>query len=201
MMNACPMKALSMSRIARLAALSLAALLAGCASPGGQDALVRVYDLGPAPAPSGAITGARIGQVRAAAPYDGTEMQYRLRYRDAAELMSFSQSRWAAPPAELIRKRFIRAAEPGPAAACLLELEVIEFEQVFSARDSSEASLELRVSLTLAATRLAEHNIRVARPGAGAGASQGAQAMAAAVDNAIAQVSALVGRQAGCKAR
>jgi cholesterol transport system auxiliary component len=185
------------------AMLLAAALLCGCGSPGGADALVKLYDFGPGPqtTSTGAGIAARLTQVRANAPFDGTDMQYRLNYRDSAELLSFSQSRWAAPPAELIRKRFIRVAEPAAGSACSVELEVLELSQVFSAPDTSEALLELRVVLSGASARLAERSIRVALPQAGTKAAQGAGVMARAVDSAIAQISAWVGQQAACKMR
>jgi cholesterol transport system auxiliary component len=181
----------------------LAAALLGCASPGGADAMVHVYDLGLAPqaVPAEARIAARIAQVRANAPFDGTEMQYRLSYRDSAELLSFSQSRWAAPPAELVRKRLIRSADPAPGNACSVDIEILEFSQVFSAPNGSEALLEMRVALAGGSARLAERSLRIALPQAGATASQGAVAMARAVENGIAQLAAWVGQQPACKMR
>ena len=183
-------------------AIGLAALLLGaCAAPGGQDALMRVYDLGLAPqsTPAAAVIAARIAQVRASAPFDGTDMHYRLAYRDGAELLAYSQSRWAAPPAKLIRKRLVRATAAATGAACTLEIEVLEFSQVYAAADASEALLELRATLAGSAARLAERSIRVALP-AGAGAAPGAGVMARVVDTATVQLAAWVGQHPGCKA-
>lgn len=180
---------------------ALAALLLGaCTTPGGSDALLRVYDLG-LTEPAAKPIGARIGQVRATAPFDSTDMQYRLAYRDAAELLSFSQSRWAATPAELVRKRFVRSVEPPPGARCTLDIEVNEFSQVFSARDKSDALVELRLVLSDASGRIAEHTVRVGLPGAGADAANGVAVMARATDESISRSAAWVGQQAACKAR
>ena len=188
-------------KLARLSHAVLATLLlAACAAPGGSDVPVRVYDLGLSE-PAARTVGARIGQVRATAPLDSTDMQYRLAYRDAAELLSFSQSRWAATPAELVRKRFVRSVEPAAGARCTLDIEVNEFSQVFSARDSSEALVELRLVLSDAAGRLAGHTVRVRLPGAGADAAHGVALMARATDESISRSAAWVGQQAACKAR
>jgi cholesterol transport system auxiliary component len=177
-----------------------ALLLAACALPGGSDALVRVYDLG-LTEPAARPIGARIGQVRVTAPLNSTDMHYRLAYRDAAELMSFSQSRWAATPAELVRKRFVRSVEAAAGARCTLDIEVNEFSQVFSARDTSEALVELRLVLADAGGRIAEHTVRVNLPGAGADAAQGVAVMARATDESISRSAAWVGQQGACKAR
>ena len=177
-----------------------ALLLAACAAPGGTDAPVRVYDLG-LTEPAAKPIGARIGQVRATMPLDGTDMHYRLAYHDAAELLSFSQSRWSATPAELVRKRFVRFVEPAVGTRCILDIEVNEFSQVFSARDKSDTLLELRLVLADATERIAEHTVRVSLPGAGANAATGVVIMARATDEAIKRSAEWVGQQAACKTR
>jgi cholesterol transport system auxiliary component len=185
---------------AALAVAASALLLGACASPGGSEPAARLYDLG-YETPPAKIFGARIGQVRANAPFDGTEMQYRLAYRDKAELFAFSQSRWAASPAELVRKRFVRTLEPAPGSRCVLDVEVNELSQVFSAREASEALLELRALLADGSGRVAERTVRVSRSNAGANAAHGAAAMAQAADDAISQVAAWIEQQPGCKTR
>lgn len=177
-----------------------ALLLAACAAPGGSDVPVRVYDLG-LTEPAAKPIGARIGQVRSTMPLDGTDMHYRLAYHDAAELLSFSQSRWSATPAELVRKRFVRFVEPAVGTRCTLDIEVNEFSQVFSARDKSDALLELRLVLADATVRIAEHTVRVSLPGAGANAATGVVIMARATDEAIKRSAEWVGQQAACKTR
>ena len=65
-------------------------------------------------------------------------MQYRLAYRNAAEVSAFATSRWAATPADMLRKQLLRAAHEG-AGKCTLDIEIQEFSQVFSAQEASEA--------------------------------------------------------------
>lgn len=175
-------------------------LLAACATPGGPEALMHVYDLGLSE-PAARPIGARIGQVRAGAPLDSTEMQYRLAYRDGAQLLSYSHSRWAATPAELVRKRFVRSFEPASGSRCALDIEVNEFSQVFSARDTSNALIELRLMLVDGPARAAERTVRVMLPDAGAGAAQGVGIMVRATDEAIKRAAAWVGQQTVCQPR
>ena len=120
------------------------ALLAGCSSSA--DTSPRSFDFGFAPT-AVKFPPLRAIAVRAPMPFDGIDMQYRLAYRDAVELASFAHSRWAAPPAELVRKQLLRAVPEAFSGPCALDLEIQEFSQVFSAKDASEARIELRASV------------------------------------------------------
>jgi cholesterol transport system auxiliary component len=170
----------------------VAALLAGCAG-GGADTAPRQYDLGLA-APAAKLPALRAVAVRAAMPFDSVEMHYRLAYRDAAELASFAHSRWAAPPAELMRKQMLRALPAGAGAPCALELEIQEFTQVFTAKDASEVRIEAR-----AAAGGATRAISVLEAGAGANAASGAAAFARAADRVVAEAAGWVAAQAACR--
>jgi len=173
--------------------LALAALACGCAGPAG-DAPVRQFDLGYA-APATMLPPLRAVTVRAATPYDGVEMHYRLAYRDGAELAAFARSRWAAPPAEMVRRQFVRALPPYSGARCALELELVEFTQVFTAPDASEARVELR-----AAAAGAARGFRAVEAGAGPNAATGAAALARATEQIVAQVAQWLGSLAQCRA-
>lgn len=169
----------------------VAMLLAGCAG-GGADTAPRLYDLGLA-APAAKLPPLRAVSVRAAMPFDGVDMHYRLAYRDAAELASFAHSRWAAPPAELMRKQLQRALPAGGGAPCVLEVEIQEFTQVFTAKDASEVRIEAR-----AAAGGASRTIGVTEAGAGATAAAGAAAFARAADRAIAELGGWLAAQRAC---
>lgn len=170
----------------------VAALMAGCAGTGA-DTAPRQYDLGIA-APASKLPPLRAVAVRAAMPFDGVEMHYRLAYRDAAELASFAHSRWAAPPAELMRKQLQRALPAGAGAPCALELEIQEFTQVFTAKEASEVRIEARASAG-GATRA----FSVTEAGAGSNAAAGAAAFARAADRVIEEMAGWVSAQAACR--
>jgi cholesterol transport system auxiliary component len=173
-----------------LALLAALCLLAGCGGAAAPEP--RSYDLG-VEAPGARLPPVRVGTVRASAPFDATDMHYRLAYRNAAEIAAFTASRWAATPAELLRKQLQRAsAESGK---CTLSVEIQEFSQVFSAKDASDARLELRASLSSGAAR----QFSIVEGNAGAHASGGAAAFARAANRAVGELGGWIAAQPGCR--
>ena len=173
-----------------LSTLAAILLLSGCGGAAAPEP--RSYDLG-LDAPAAKLPPLRIGSVRAVAPFDGTDMQYRLAYRNASEVAAYAGSRWAATPAEMFRKQLQRAA--AESGKCTLAVEIQEFTQVFSAKDASEARLELRASLSSGAAR----QFSVAEANAGADAVDGAAALARASNRLIGEIGSWIGAQAGCR--
>lgn len=170
-------------------------LLAGCAGSGG-GVNPRVYDLGIEP-PAARFPGLQGLRVRAVAPFDTSDMLYRLAFRNPAELFAFSQSRWAATPAVLLQRRFSRAAADG-AARCGVEFEVTEFTQVFASRDASDIVLEGRAALLSGTRRIAERVFRVIEADAGGSAASGARGVARAADRLIGEIAAWSSGVAAC---
>jgi len=165
--------------------------LFGC---GGSTAVdPRSYDLGLAP-PSAVLPPARIASVRAVAPFDSIDMHYRLAYRDAAELGVFANSRWAASPPEMLRKQMLRASGDR-AGRCVVDVEIQEFSQVFSARDASEARVEMRAWVRGGGAR----GWSLSEPNAGADAAAGAAAFARAANRAVGELGAWIGEQPHCR--
>jgi cholesterol transport system auxiliary component len=171
-------------------AFAFVSILAGCGGAVAPEP--RTYDLGLEP-PAAKLAGVRNSTVRGIAPFDGTDMQYRLAYRNAAEVATFANSRWAATPAEMFRKQLQRAATEG--GRCTLSVDIQEFTQVFSAQGASDARMELRASLSTGASR----QFTVSESGAGADAVTGAAALARASNRAIGELAAWVGAQPGCR--
>jgi cholesterol transport system auxiliary component len=121
-------------------------------------------------------------------------MYYRLAYRDAAELGAFANSRWAASPPELLRKQMLRASGD-KAGRCVVDVEIQEFTQVFSAKDTSEARVELRAWVRGGGAR----GWSLSEPNAGAGAASGAAAFARAANRAVGELGAWIGAQPECR--
>jgi cholesterol transport system auxiliary component len=167
-------------------------VLAGCGGAAAPEP--RSYDLG-LDAPAARLAGLRLGPVSAVAPFDSTDMQYRLAYRNAAEIAAYAGSRWAATPAEMLRKQLARAAGEG-GGKCALSIEVQEFTQIFSSKDASEARLELRAALSQGGL---QRGFTVVEPNAGPDAPSGAAALARAVNRAIGEIAAWGAAQAGCR--
>jgi len=179
------------------AAVFVAALIAGCAGGGSSNAPPRAYDLG-LEAPAARMPALELREVRALRPYDGNAMYYRLAYQDGAELAVFAQSRWAAPPAELLRKQLARATRPGT-PRCTLDVELQEFAQVFSATHSSTVRLELVATLGAPGARRESLALRLSEEDAGSNAAQGANALQRAVARAITDLAAWIDGVAACR--
>ena len=148
----------------------------------------RALDLGLSP-PSATFPALRVA-TRAVPPFDSAQMYYRLAWRNPAELAEYAHSQWAAPPSELLRKQVLRSAGEG-VGKCLLELEVQEFTQVFTSKETSEARIDARRAHQRQ-LRLASRGVAIVEPGAGSEASSGARAMARAADRALGELAAWV---------
>ena len=183
--------------MSRLLAFTFCCALAACAGKGG-DQPVRSYDLG-VEAPRTPLPALRAIAVRAPMPFDGIEMYYRLAWRDGAEIASFANSRWAAPPAELMRRQLVRALPASASVPCALEIELQDFSQRFSGPAASEARIELRAWLAIADGRIAARSFSIAEAGAGDNAASGAGAFARAAERAIGELSGWIGAQPSCR--
>ena len=156
----------------------------------------RTFDLGLS-APVTGLPALRIGSVRAVAPFELTDMQYRLAYRNAAEISAYASSRWAATPAEMLRKQLQRATGEG-AAKCVLGVEIQEFSQVFGAKEASDARIELRASLSTGA-KVHARQFSVVEGNAGPDAVSGASAFTRAANRMIGEISGWAGAQPDCR--
>lgn len=179
---------------ALLLALATAAVLAACAGPGRREE-ARRYDFGetvanPAanPAANRAAPALAVGavEVQARSWLSGSDMQYRLAYADAARRYSYADSRWAAPPAELLERALARKIVYQPAAAgagCRLRLVLDDLTQEFVDAGSSRINLEANAVLLSARSEgpLAKRAFAVRVAAAGADARGGVRATAEAV--------------------
>jgi len=135
--------------------------LGGCAGSAGRQTQTADYDLGIASIASIASNSPREGvkspvmvreiAVQAPSWLETAAMQYRLGYADGSRRQVFAESRWAAPPAELLEvalRRGVAAGEGGsPATGCRLRIDLDEFVQVFDDPQASHAVLEARAML------------------------------------------------------
>lgn len=162
-------------------------LLAGCVGGARSVSSIASYDLGAVqPAPNNRIVAAlRSIDVFAVSWLDTTAMQYRLLYAANQRRQSYAESRWVAPPAELLghalRKRMLSGEAGG---ACRLRVDLDEFVQLFDSARESRVALEARVQLVAPAGGeiLVRRSFSLARPAASPDAAGGAAAMAGAVD-------------------
>jgi len=176
-------------------ALLAAAALPGCSllPPAAPPPVVYDFGLAPAlPAADAAATSLPLVPTTAPAWLDGTAMLYRLAYRDGAQLASYRDSRWAAPPAALLHERLRqRLVHFAPAAgAVTLRIELEEFSQVFDTPAGSRAVVRLRAALLAAGTGrlLRQKAFAEEAPSASADAPGGARALVQATDAVLARV-------------
>lgn len=156
-------------------------LLAACA--GGNPRQVATYDLGVA-TPVWKPAEPSIAAVSAQGPawLSSPAIAYRLLYAGEMERHAYADSRWAAPPAELIERALNR--QPSTAeGGCRLRLDIDELIQVFETPQSSRTLLDVRASLFAPGGEavLARRAFSVARPAPSADARGGVIAAAAAV--------------------
>jgi cholesterol transport system auxiliary component len=110
------------------------------------------YDLGNM---SGNWEGSRVPiagvEVHASSWLSGPAMHFRLAYAEPLRRQSYAESRWAAPPAELLErflKRRIVFGQPDfSGAGCRLQLVLDELEQRFDGPQASVQVLEVRATL------------------------------------------------------
>jgi len=123
-------------------------LLSGCATLRHSPAR---YDLGTPKSGGGpplALTLATI-EVRSPSWLETPLMQYRLAYAQDTRREAYADSRWVAPPAELVELALQRRLLTGgaPAPGCRLVVELDEFVQAFDRPGESQALLEARAML------------------------------------------------------
>lgn len=201
-----------------LAVAALLLALAGCSALPSPPAQSTRYDLGlveATPVDQAVVpTSAQrpplvLADVQSPGLPEGlSSMYYRLAYANGQELRPYQNARWSQPPAQLVQQR-LRARLGGQRAllgsqdsvslpaknlpVATLRVDVEEFSQVFDSATSSKGLVQLRASLIGAQTRvgnilLGQQVFSARVPAATADAAGGAKALAAATDEALAQM-------------
>ena len=134
-----------------LAAILAGALLVACGGNVQTTEMVR-YDFG-----NLAGNGPRLPipivavNVQASSWLSGPDMHFRLVYAEPLQRRSYSESRWAAPPAELLeaflKRRLVFGQPDFAGTGCRLQLVLDELEQRFDAPQSSQVVLEVHALL------------------------------------------------------
>lgn len=174
----------------------LAALLAGCISTS-QPVFTKHYALTPPTPPAATVpqnTAApilRVADIAAPAWLDSTSMYYRLGYQGDAGIAAYARSDWIAPPPKLLQGLVEDAlsgsgdwkAVIGTGAAAesdlSLNLQLNDFEQLFSAAKQSAGVLDLTATLIddHASKVVAQRTFHIEKPAPSADAAGGVKAL------------------------
>jgi ABC-type uncharacterized transport system auxiliary subunit len=170
---------LVLSRLSLPVAAVAVVALGGCAAPPAP----RQLDLGPAPTamPATLARPVQLQGISAPSWLSGTGVAYRLDALAPQQRQHYRDSRWVAPPAELLAERLRQriaaaGARPGPVLALRLELE--ECLQHFASPQQAELLLRLRASTDQGRQQVFEQRL----PTPSADAPGAAQALARAAD-------------------
>ncbi|MDP2794079.1 MAG: ABC-type transport auxiliary lipoprotein family protein [Sulfurisoma sp.] len=177
-----------------LCGLTLALLLAGCVPNTVRQGDMATFDFGD---PLGGWPAPALRGVTVAAPsWLGTAaMQYRLDGSEPSRRRAFADSRWAAPPAELLEQALRRralATDAGAALPCRLRVDLDEFVQAFDAAQSSRIVLAVRASLLCRDEQPAASRSFVVERPAGGDARSGVAAASLAVQDLSAKLAGWV---------
>jgi len=129
---------------------ALVVALGGCGNLGVPPQRFMFFDLGLVEpvAPPPLYVPARV-EVRAPSWLSSGAMQYRIDYRQPAQREAYTEARWVAEPAEMLRVSLDRAlaAHASPDGGCRLRIELDEFVQVFDNERDSHAAIVGRAVL------------------------------------------------------
>lgn len=180
-------------------------LLSACASSQQDAVQIRNFDFGPDPATPTATAAARgtvkipvilhVADISAPEWLDSTTIKYRLAYREPLSVLTYSTSRWVAPPSSQLTGRLKNALAGGAGVAgttdiirtgCVLRISLEDFSQIFDSAAASHVSIRARASLAINESKklLAQKTVVIERPtatadinGAVAGLATGGDAL------------------------
>jgi ABC-type uncharacterized transport system auxiliary subunit len=148
-----------------------------------------LYDFGVAANPTAtALPNVRLGYVRPAPGLEGSDMRYRLTYKNPAQVFAYIESRWIAPPDRLLQRRMEQRLRTTGVAQCALNVTVDAFDQLFDTPTSSRGVVQLRATLTKGVGQKAivqTTQVNVEHAAASADAPGGAAALDAASAEAV----------------
>jgi ABC-type uncharacterized transport system auxiliary subunit len=101
-----------------------------------------------------------VEEISTAEALNHSKMRYRLNYQNPARIFSYSESRWASTPSELLASRLSTLSSLAPlandtplqnpnnkSANCSLKLKIETFDHVFQSASISEGIVQLNASL------------------------------------------------------
>ena len=185
-----------------LLAGSLSACMGGKTKPG-----PAIYDFGltPAAETTAALeTKVQIDEVTAAESLNSNRMRYRLNYQNPARVFSYTESRWAALPTELLSAKIRASSKTILSANCSLKLQLEAFDHVFDSETASRGIIQLSISLNdkkarkIIASEQIEESAAASTADAKGGVAALNQASTAAIAKALSWGNAMAEKFAAC---
>lgn len=167
--------------------LCLTGLLSACLpnhKPGPESA---VYDFGlnaETPKVDSKIT---IDRVIAIDAIDHRRMRYRLNFKSPTQVFTYTQSRWASSPSELLAAKVRSIANLSSSSDCSLRLQIEIFDHIFESPSTSMGIIRLHASLSDKKSRraVASQQIQESAPAPSADGKGGVMALDQASTRAI----------------
>ena len=137
--------------------LIIAVVLAGCLGGGKPKPSPAIYDFGLGSASDkSSLPESRLplDEISANQSLDSNRMRYRLAYQNPAQVFIYAESRWIAPPAELLSRK-LRAMSGAAAPTqqnCILQLKLEAFDHVFESKAVSHGVVQISVALLASKT-------------------------------------------------
>lgn len=167
-------------------------ILAGCGSLPKAGPQAALYDFGIASGTASVnLQHVRLTSVEAAPGLEGSEMRYRLAYKNPAQVLAYTESRWGAPPGKLLQRELEQQLQVSGPAQCILQITVETFDQVFDTPTSSRGVVQLRAVLTKGSGRQAIRQSTLAsveHPATSADAQGGVAALKQGSEEAMAAI-------------
>jgi cholesterol transport system auxiliary component len=170
--------------------LALAGSLSACLSLNGNkpQAGPQTFDFGISSPSERIATQTSIANVQSGDALNTRRIRYRLTYQNAQQVAYYADSRWTAPPAELLTQQLRnRQAPAANGNGCLLTLSLESFDHIFDSPTASHALVQINATLQQAKSRqaLASRTFQVSSPAPSADAAGGVAALRKASETVI----------------
>ncbi|MFL9709411.1 hypothetical protein [Methylobacillus sp. Pita1] len=103
------------------------------------------YDFGLQTADNRVNFSLSLEQLSASDAIQHGNIRYRLNYKNPSQVFAYAESRWSTLPIDLLRQKVANASPAN--TACSLKLQIVGFDQVFDAADSSQGVVQLQLGL------------------------------------------------------
>lgn len=165
----------------------LAGLLSGCLSTNKAGPESAVYDFGLNTDSTRIDSKVDIGRVTAIDAIDHRRMRYRLNYKNPTQVFTYTQSRWASSPADLLAAKLRSIANTSSSSNCSLRLQIEIFDHILETPNTGNGVVRLHVSLNENKSRqvVASHQIQESAPAPSADGKGGVMALNQASTKAI----------------